>query len=100
MNGNKNDSKVGWIVGVNLVVMAGYMILLKIPHVIDNNGRGLDGRLLGAMLFLALHIVICILTGCILACFKRFRMYFGAWILSAFLVLSIGFSTCYCLFIN
>ena len=66
------------IVGINLAILAVYTLLIKLTP--DGGGFVLDAFLL---LF---HVVICIIMSIV----KKS----GSWLLSAFLVLAIGFSTC------
>jgi hypothetical protein len=65
------------VVGINLAVLAVYTIISKIDKDL--------GPLLDAFL-LAIHFIVCILWAAIAS--KRI------WLLTAFVVLLIGFSTC------
>lgn len=67
------------IVGINLLILVAYTLIFKL-------GAGSEGLLLDAFIIF-IHVVVCI--G--MAIGKKS----GFWLLSAFLVLVIGFSTCY-----
>ncbi len=66
------------IVGINLAVLAVYTLLLKLTAA--------DGGFILDAFLLVLHVLTCIIMSII----KKS----GSWLLSAFLVLAIGFSTC------
>lgn len=66
------------IVGINILILAVYTLLCKL----DSN----DGGFIFDAFLIAIHVFVCI----IMAIVKRSWM----WLLSALLVLGIGFSTC------
>jgi len=65
------------IVAINLIILAVYTILFKLAG---------DGGFVLDALILVLHVTTCIIMSIV----KKS----GFWLLSAFLVLAIGFSTC------
>src|SRR4051812_9551346 len=76
-NNNKPFPEIG-ILGINLVILIIYTVLCKM-------GNNLDSLAFEAM-FIGLQVFVCV----VIAIAKRS----GMWLLSGFLILVIGFSTC------
>ncbi len=83
-NPEKNQKII--IIGVNLAVLAAYTIYNSVHR--DHDGY----IVIGEAFFIAVQIIICLITA-IFVCRKEF-------LLSALVVLLIGFSTCWVVFYN
>jgi hypothetical protein len=74
------------IIGANLIALIAYTIYFRA------HGKNDEFAFIGVAFFMALQIIICLIAA-IFICRKEF-------LLSALLVLLIGFSTCWAVFFN
>jgi len=81
---NKPDYK---IVGINLAVFVLYLLLTFIPGGTKNPS--------GAVVLFPVHVALCFIVSLVCIFTPQYRKYAGQWFLSSFLVLLIGFSTCF-----
>jgi len=74
------------IVGYNLAILIVYTLISWVAY--HSEGWGLD------CLLIAAHVVICLITSFVCVFILKYKKLSGFWLLSAFIVLVIGFSTC------
>jgi hypothetical protein len=85
--GDNNNGADYKIVGINLAIFVAYLVVSMVPNGIKNPS--------GAVVLFPIHVIACFIISLVCIFTPQYRSYAGQWFLSCFLVLLIGFSTCF-----
>jgi hypothetical protein len=81
------------IAGINLLVLLGYSILIRLLNGGGGHNDGAMGILLMSAFAVGLHVVICLIVTAV-EYGNKAKELGRAWLLSSGVVLVVGFSTC------
>jgi len=82
------------IVGINLIILAIYTLIIHFSNTLDHSNDAFLGILILSILPIAIHVIVNIIIAIVF--FAKNNLPMGkAFLLSALVVLIIGFSTCW-----